>query len=136
MGMGNHDHIEMREIEVHALDVPLQERGVVTGNPQGLNISAGQDLRCLRYIACSRHGHFLQLDAAFGENAAQFFQQARKDLGDLDGQFSRGEFGNLLNWLRQNIHRHGRRYSHHPADHAVGELLAICGVVQRFRHAP
>jgi carboxypeptidase Taq len=43
--------------------------------------------------------------------AAQFFQQARKDLGDLDGQFARGEFSNLLNWLRQNIHRHGRRYS-------------------------
>lgn len=43
--------------------------------------------------------------------AAQFFQQARKDLGDLDGQFASGEFSNLLNWLRQNIHRHGRRYS-------------------------
>jgi carboxypeptidase Taq len=43
--------------------------------------------------------------------AAQFFQQARNDLGDLDTQFSRGEFSPLLNWLRQNIHRHGRRYS-------------------------
>src|SRR5947209_15113053 len=43
--------------------------------------------------------------------AAQFFQQARKDLGDLDAQFSRGEFGSLLNWLRENIHRHGRRSS-------------------------
>jgi carboxypeptidase Taq len=43
--------------------------------------------------------------------AAQFFEQARKDLGDLDAQFSRGEFAPLLNWLRENIHRHGRRYS-------------------------
>jgi carboxypeptidase Taq len=43
--------------------------------------------------------------------AAQFFQQARKDLGDLDGQFARGEFSSLLSWLRENIHRHGRRYS-------------------------
>src|SRR4051812_1559170 len=43
--------------------------------------------------------------------AAQFFQQAKKDLGDLERQFSRGEFLNLLTWLRQNIHRHGRRYS-------------------------
>ena len=43
--------------------------------------------------------------------AAQFFEQARKDLGDLDEMFARGEFAPLLNWLRQNIHRHGKRYS-------------------------
>ena len=42
--------------------------------------------------------------------AAQFFEQARKDLGDLDAQFARGEFRPLLDWLRQNIHRHGQRY--------------------------
>ncbi len=42
--------------------------------------------------------------------AAQFFEQARKDMGDLDSQFRRGEFAPLLGWLRQNIHRHGRRY--------------------------
>ena len=43
--------------------------------------------------------------------AAQFFQQAHKDLGDLDAQFARGEFQTLLTWLRQNIHRHGKRYT-------------------------
>jgi carboxypeptidase Taq len=43
--------------------------------------------------------------------AAQFFEQARKDIGDLDSQFSRGEFAPLLKWLRENIHRHGKRYS-------------------------
>ena len=42
--------------------------------------------------------------------AAQFFEQARKDLGDLDAQFAKGEFTPLLSWLRENIHRHGRRY--------------------------
>ena len=42
--------------------------------------------------------------------AAQFFEQARKDLGDLDAQFARGEFSPLLAWLRKNIHRHGKRY--------------------------
>jgi carboxypeptidase Taq len=42
--------------------------------------------------------------------AAQFFEQARKDLGDLDSQFARGDFAPLLGWLRQNIHRHGKRY--------------------------
>jgi carboxypeptidase Taq len=42
--------------------------------------------------------------------AAQFFEQARKDLGELDAQFARGEFAPLLAWLRKNIHRHGKRY--------------------------
>ncbi|MGH6629591.1 MAG: carboxypeptidase M32, partial [Burkholderiales bacterium] len=43
--------------------------------------------------------------------AAQLFEQARKDLSDLDGQFRRGEFRPLLEWLREKIHRHGRRYT-------------------------
>jgi carboxypeptidase Taq len=41
--------------------------------------------------------------------AAQFFEQARKDL-DLDGQFARGQFAPLLDWLREKIHRHGKKY--------------------------
>src|SRR3954452_12736641 len=41
---------------------------------------------------------------------AQFFEQPRHDLGDLDAQFSRGEFAALLSWLRTHIHTHGKRY--------------------------
>lgn len=37
-------------------------------------------------------------------------QKVRTDLSDLDGQFTRGEFKPLREWLRNNIHRHGRRY--------------------------
>ncbi len=43
-------------------------------------------------------------------HAAQFFAQARADLGDLDGQFRCGEFGSLKEWLTTKIHRHGQRY--------------------------
>jgi carboxypeptidase Taq len=43
--------------------------------------------------------------------AAQFFEQARKDLGDLDAMFVRGEFQPLLGWLREKIHKHGKRYT-------------------------
>jgi len=46
--------------------------------------------------------------------AAQFFRQAKQDLDDLEADFRRGEFGRLLNWLRQHIHGFGRRYS--PAE--------------------
>ena len=43
--------------------------------------------------------------------AAQFFEAADRQLGGLDRQFARGEFGPLREWLRENIHQHGRRWS-------------------------
>lgn len=49
--------------------------------------------------------------------AGQFFAQADADLGGLANSFRRGEFGGLLAWLREKIHRQGRRYS-------AGELAA------------
>ncbi len=42
--------------------------------------------------------------------AAQLFDAATADLGDLDAPFARGEFSPLLGWLRDKVHRHGRRY--------------------------
>jgi carboxypeptidase Taq len=60
--------------------------------------------------------------------AAQFMESARHDLGDLDNDFRKGEFGRLKKWLNEKIHRGGQRYragdlcrrvtgkplSHHP----------------------
>jgi carboxypeptidase Taq len=43
--------------------------------------------------------------------AAQYFEKAREDLGDLDAMFARGEFQPLRDWLRENIHRHGQRHT-------------------------
>jgi carboxypeptidase Taq len=42
--------------------------------------------------------------------AAQFFEKATSDLGDLHAMFRRGEFLPLRDWLRTNIHSQGRRY--------------------------
>jgi carboxypeptidase Taq len=42
--------------------------------------------------------------------AAQFMEQARRDLDDLDGDFRRGDFGRLKAWLNEHIHRQGQRY--------------------------
>jgi carboxypeptidase Taq len=39
--------------------------------------------------------------------AAQFMEQARQDLDDLDGDFRRGEFSRLKGWLNEKIHRPG-----------------------------
>lgn len=40
--------------------------------------------------------------------AAQLFQAAQAELGDLEELFSKGEFSPLLHWLQRNIHQHGR----------------------------
>ena len=37
-------------------------------------------------------------------------EQARKDLGDLDDDFRRGEFHRFKGWLNEKIHRPGQRY--------------------------
>lgn len=43
--------------------------------------------------------------------AAQLYEAAAEELGDLEGQFAEGEFAPLLGWLRKNVHRHGARYT-------------------------
>lgn len=53
--------------------------------------------------------------------AAQFFAQAWKDLGDLDGQFRRREIRPLKEWLNGKIHRQGQR------DRAAELVVAVTG---------
>jgi len=42
--------------------------------------------------------------------AAQFFEQAREDVGDLDAQFAEGNFKSLKDWLTEKIYSQGQRY--------------------------
>ena len=42
---------------------------------------------------------------------AQFFEAAREAIPGLDEGFADGRFSGLLEWLRENIHQHGRRYT-------------------------
>lgn len=43
--------------------------------------------------------------------SAQFYSASKKDIPDLEEQISRGEFTNFLQWLRKNIHIHGKLYT-------------------------
>jgi carboxypeptidase Taq len=43
--------------------------------------------------------------------AAQLFAAAERDLGDLDDDIEAGDFGPLSEWLTQEIHQHGCRYT-------------------------
>jgi carboxypeptidase Taq len=42
--------------------------------------------------------------------SVQIWERARADLGDLEEQFSRGEFAPLREWLTEHVYRHGRIY--------------------------
>jgi carboxypeptidase Taq len=43
--------------------------------------------------------------------SVQLWEQVREALPDLEQQFERGEFGELSGWLRENLHRHGRKFT-------------------------
>lgn len=71
--------------------------------------------------------------------AAQLFEAAGRELGDLDAMFAAGEFTPLLQWLRQSIHRHGRCFT--PAElieKATGRPPESGPLIQslRQRYAP
>ena len=42
--------------------------------------------------------------------AAQLYDAAERDLGDVDARVCEGEFDPLKTWLRERVHRHGKRY--------------------------
>ncbi len=66
--------------------------------------------------------------------AAQFFEAARRDLGDLDAQFSKGEFAPLKNWLNEQIHRPGQRYRANRLVQVVtGEELSYQPLMKHLR---
>jgi carboxypeptidase Taq len=40
--------------------------------------------------------------------SVQLWERATEELDDLDGEFERGEFGSLREWLGEHVHRWGR----------------------------
>jgi carboxypeptidase Taq len=42
--------------------------------------------------------------------SVQIWEVVRSELGDLEDQFARGEFGQLREWLREHVYRHGSIY--------------------------
>ena len=43
--------------------------------------------------------------------SVQIWEKAAADLGELDEQVERGEFAPLREWLGENVHAHGRKFS-------------------------
>jgi carboxypeptidase Taq len=42
--------------------------------------------------------------------AAQLWTKINEDVPDLSSKIERGEFGDLLNWLHENVHRYGSKF--------------------------
>lgn len=81
-----------------------------------LGVDVPDDARgCLQDVhwSCGLFGYFPTYTLG-NLYAAQFAAAAGRALGDLDGMLAAGEFGPLRQWLRSNVHEHGRRYS--PAE--------------------
>ena len=81
-----------------------------------LGVEVPDDRRgCLQDVhwSCGLFGYFPTYTLG-NLYAAQLAAAAARALGDLDAQLARGEFAPLRAWLREHVHRHGRR--HEPAD--------------------
>jgi len=56
--------------------------------------------------------------------ATQFFEKAKQDIPNLEKQIEEGDFKALLNWLRTNIHQHGRLFAANElCERVTGEKL-------------
>ncbi|MGC9219844.1 MAG: carboxypeptidase M32 [Solirubrobacteraceae bacterium] len=58
--------------------------------------------------------------------SAQLWQAARSQLAELDTELARGRLAVLREWLRENVHQHGRRYSDAELlERVTGQRLAV-----------
>jgi carboxypeptidase Taq len=58
--------------------------------------------------------------------AAQLWEALAADLPDLDADFAAGRFGPLREWLREHVHRHGRKLeSRELLLRATGQTLSV-----------
>jgi carboxypeptidase Taq len=56
---------------------------------------------------------------------AQLMEKVRVDIPDLDAQIARGDFKALLGWLRNHVHRHGRKFTPNELmERATGKPLS------------
>ncbi len=66
--------------------------------------------------------------------AAQMYEVAEADLGNLPDQFARGEFSRLKEWLNVNVHRRGKQYSANRLIEVIsGQPLSHEPLVKRLR---
>jgi carboxypeptidase Taq len=86
-----------RVYEYLGIDVPSDTEGVL----QDVHWSGGS----IGYFPTYALGNLI---------SAQIWDKVTSDIPDLEAGFEHGEFGALRDWLRENLHRHGRKFT--PAE--------------------
>lgn len=113
-----HFHVLIRyELEKALFDGSLQPDGLAAAwndkYQQYLGIRPPDDCSGILQDVHWSHGSFGYFPTyTLGSfYAAQFFAAAQTVIPGLDAQMRQGEFNQLLTWLRQHVHVHGRQYS-------------------------
>jgi carboxypeptidase Taq len=58
--------------------------------------------------------------------AGQLWERAQRDIPELDDKFAAGQLGDLREWLREHIHRHGSKFSTNELlERVVGGPIAV-----------
>ena len=66
--------------------------------------------------------------------SAQFYATARKEILNLEKEIQKGHFEHLLNWLRKNIHAHGKMFSAEElVEKVTGEKLTSQYFIQYLK---
>ncbi len=71
--------------------------------------------------------------------AAQLYDAAVRDLGDVETAMAQGDMSGLLGWLREHIHQHGRVYDPHTLmENATGQPIHSAALIDslKSRYAP
>jgi carboxypeptidase Taq len=103
------------------------ERELLSGRLEVRDLPEAFDERMLSYLGLevpdALHGalqdiHWADLTLGYFPTyslgnvmSVQIWERAQADLGELDAQLERGEFGELAEWLREHLHRHGRKFT-------------------------
>jgi carboxypeptidase Taq len=111
-------HIVLRfELERELLAGRLEPRDLPEAFDEGMHAYLGVDVPDAR-AGVLQDIHWA--DAGFGYfptytlgnvMSVQIWEKACADLGDLDARIGRGDFADLREWLREHLHRHGRKFT-------------------------
>jgi carboxypeptidase Taq len=66
--------------------------------------------------------------------AGQLWERANQDIPELEDQLAAGELGDLREWLREHIHRHGSKFSTNELlERVVGGPIAVAPFVSYLK---
>jgi carboxypeptidase Taq len=106
-----------RTLDYLGIEVPSDADGVL----QDVHWSAG----LIGYFPTYALGNLI---------AGQLWEKIQQDLPDLDSQIGAGELMGLREWLRENVHRHGGKFSSRELlERVVGEPIAVAPFVRHLK---